>query len=760
MVAPSGNSAGYFIKDNAAITSDSKLAQAVFLERTRLLFSNIPATIVATVIVMSVMIYVNWDIHSHALMIGWGVYMLMTMVLRFSLYLLFRKNIDIENNPQTWVKLFIVATVLTALGWGFSGGILLMSDSLQQQMFITILLAGLSAGALATLSTFYSVFLLFTVINMTPLMIKMLSIGTGVHIATALLILIFMIFIITAASRMVKTIQMSISLRFQHDAALQDLAEKKNLADELNINLNRQINKRKIIETHLENSMSQLKATLESTTDGILAIDNNDQISNWNQRFIELFQIPRSLIEQEDLQLLQTHINAQLKSGARADIHTQSDDMTLLEMNDGRLIERYSKPQIIAGKVIGCVYSYRDATIRIKSETALQTAKLNAELANQQKSEFLSRISHELRTPLNAILGFSNLLEENHNKLLGQEEKDYVNHICRASEHLLNLIDDLLDISRIESGKLEIKLKSTATKDIVSESLAIVESMASEAHIQIISSNSHGHDMPYVMADHTRCKQALVNLLSNAIKYNQKNGSVLLSVNRQGNHVRFEVTDTGPGIAADQHSTIFQPFTRLKTSEFIKGTGIGLTITKRLIDAMNGHIGLISTPGTGSSFWFELPAAEKAPQQVEQPPEFIDTFIGEIKRPYSILYIEDEPLNQALVRSIIKQLPNTVLITANSAEEGIEYIRETMPDIILMDINLPGISGFDALKILQDEMDLSNTPVYAVSANAMADEIKRGRAAGFYDYLVKPINIDTTRRMLGKTLKMLDQKAG
>jgi CheY-like chemotaxis protein len=338
----------------------------------------------------------------------------------------------------------------------------------------------------------------------------------------------------------------------------------------------------------------------------------------------------------------------------------------------------------------------------------------------------------------------------------GKDDADYISHICRASEHLMNLIDDLLDISRIEAGRLNITLKSIPVKNIISESLAIVQSMADAAHIKIIDHASTA-EMPHILADHTRTKQSLVNLLTNAIKYNNKNGTVTLALKPSGRLLRFEITDTGPGIAADQHQTIFQPFTRLKSSEYIKGTGIGLTITRRLIDAMNGTIGLNSTPGSGSTFWFELPLTEAEEVQTTETQDFLDTYIGNVKNPFSILYIEDEPLNQALVRSIIKQLPETELTTAVSAEEGIEYVREKMPDIILMDINLPGINGFEALKILQAETDLSRTVVYAVSANAMPDEISRGKQAGFHDYLIKPIDIDNTRRMLTKTLKELDK---
>ena len=736
------------------------LDQLVYLERIKMLFSGISTIASATFIGISTLMYVNWYIVPHTVMFVWFGYMCVVLIYRITLSQLFHKNIDYDHaNPASWAKFYLLGTVLTAIGWGIAGSLLLSEESLIQQMFTTILLAGLTAGALSTLSAVYSVYVAFLLITMTPLLIKLYSFGDDLHIATAVLVTLFVFFILSGARRMVHTINKSITLRFKHDAALKDIADKKQQTDELNVNLRQQIYEREIIERHLENSMSQLKATLESATDGILVVNNHDQITNYNRSFLELFTIPEELIELKDYNPIQDYIKSLLKDPAGISSLTPVNEALLLELEDGRLIETYWNPQRVGDNVIGGVFSYRDATTRIQSETSLQLAKNEAELANNQKSEFLSRISHELRTPLNAILGFSELLRTEKSQHFDDDEKDYLTHICSAGEHLLNLIDDLLDISRIESGKLNIKLTGISCQDVVEESLAMVQQTAHHHRVKIELENDNSQ-LPPVLADQTRCKQALVNLLSNAIKYNHKDGVVKLKLYSTGKHVRFEIRDSGPGIEKEKHKEIFQPFTRLKQTEKTQGTGIGLTITKRLVDVMNGNIGVESEPGSGSLFWFELPIAT---DQDSSAPNisFENTTenITRMKNMHTILYVEDEPLNQALVRSIIKQIPNTELITAATGEEGIELALTQKPDLILMDLNLPGISGYDALEVIKQEPDFTSTPVFAVSANAMPEEIERGKTAGFLDYLIKPINIENTRNLLSNTLSILEDSA-
>ncbi|MCK4710342.1 MAG: hypothetical protein KAU21_17125, partial [Gammaproteobacteria bacterium] len=269
MASPKGSPSDNSFLNKQKPFDSSMREQAVFHNRTKLLFDNIPATIIATFIVAPCLMFVNWDIIDHSIMITWFIYMSATMAFRFTIYILFRRKKTQDFEPRLWVKLFALGTALTAIGWGVTGSTFILSDSLQQQMFTTIMLAGLSAGALATLTSFYTVFALFTLINMLPLVYSMINFATPFHYTTSALISIFLVFILGASTRMAKTIRDSISLQFQHDDALKDLAAKNQQADDLNLSLRQQINEREIIEQHLENSMSQLNATFESATDGI-----------------------------------------------------------------------------------------------------------------------------------------------------------------------------------------------------------------------------------------------------------------------------------------------------------------------------------------------------------------------------------------------------------------------------------------------------------------------------------------------------------
>lgn len=747
-----------------ASQTSTELDRAITLERVKLLYASTYQIVIATLIAAICLLVVDWGWLPEQLLIGWFVYMVSTLVIRVVLHRQYRKHGQRHVKPDTWIRLYMAGTIITALGWGFAGSYMLIDDSLVHQMFTTILLAGLAAGALATLVSSYLIYFLYVSLLSAPLLIKHFSYGDNIHIVTATLVMLFIIVILNAASRLTNTIKTSIALRFEHDAILKTLENEKKQTDELNNNLRHEINERLKVENNLENSMSQLQATLESTTDGILVVDNNGQISSYNQNFIDLWRIPAAVIEQRDHEIVQHYVLDQLKEPQQYLTQTQQisesiDDNSadLIELRDGRLYERYSKHQKLGNKTIGRVWSYRDVTDRIQSEAALQEAKDNAETANQAKSLFLSRISHELRTPLNAILGFGHLLQLNSENTLSEEQHTYTNHICNAGEHLLTLIDELLDISKIESGKLNLTLEPVSTADIIRESIALIQPMTAEKNIQLID-NTQQQPQPYVLADQTRMKQVLVNLLSNAIKYNRDNGQVTLNLKQDQDSVHIEINDTGEGIPENMHGEIFQPFTRLTTLQNTSGTGIGLTISKKLIDLMNGRMGLTSKQHEGSSFWFELPISHRPPE-TKSADKLISTDTPYKTFDYNkhtILYIEDEPLNLALMKSIIKQIPNTELLSAETGEAGIALALKQKPDIILMDINLPGMSGYDALKLIKSEQQLAHIPVFAVSANAMVDEVNKGKQAGFHDYLVKPINIENTRLMLSNTLSLLE----
>ncbi|UTY57744.1 ATP-binding protein [Massilia sp. erpn] len=393
----------------------------------------------------------------------------------------------------------------------------------------------------------------------------------------------------------------------------------------------------------------------------------------------------------------------------------------------------------------------------------LAMAMEEAKSANQAKSAFLSSMSHELRTPLNAILGFAQILTSEKLPSTLAQKREFAGHILKSGRHLLTLINEILDLAKIESGAVALSLEPVALQDILQECDDMVRPLASERGIRLLfPADSRVH----VVADRTRLKQILLNLLSNAIKYNRDGGAVVVDSSPSGpSLVRISVQDTGMGLRSEQMKLLFQPFNRLgQESGAEEGTGIGLVVTKRLVELMGGVIGATSSPGVGSMFWVELKCADplpslkaqgvlpaSAPQAGADPPRT------------SVLYVEDNPANLRLIEEIIGFRPDLKLLTAPDAHLGVELARAHLPDIILMDINLPGMSGFDALAELRADPATRHIPVIALTANAMPRDVEKGLAAGFFRYLVKPINIDEFTEAINSTTSYLArnrEKAG
>jgi PAS domain S-box-containing protein len=395
----------------------------------------------------------------------------------------------------------------------------------------------------------------------------------------------------------------------------------------------------------------------------------------------------------------------------------------------------------------GVFASARDVTERKRFEQALQeknveleNAKLNAEKANRAKSDFLSGMSHELRSPLNAILGFAQLVESA-TPPPTSFQKESIDQILQAGWHLLKLINEILDLAVVESGKVFLSLEPVPLEEILYECQAMMESQADQHGVRLAFP---AFETPrFVWADQTRLKQIIINLLSNAIKYNKSNGSVVVEVtDRERDRIRISFRDTGEGLEPDKLSQLFQPFNRLgQDAKGVAGTGIGLVVTKQLTELMEGSLGVESAIGIGSVFWVELrstapPALTvRAVEQATTPPP--QPKRG--KTHHTLLYIEDNPANMKLVEQIIALRSDIVLFTAINGTLGIELARSVKPDVILMDINLPGMSGLEALKIIQEDISICTIPVVALSANAMIRDIELGIQAGFFKYLTKPI---------------------
>jgi signal transduction histidine kinase/ActR/RegA family two-component response regulator len=375
-----------------------------------------------------------------------------------------------------------------------------------------------------------------------------------------------------------------------------------------------------------------------------------------------------------------------------------------------------------------------------ETNVALEAARAVAEKANRAKSEFLSSMSHELRTPLNAVLGFAQLLASDKPPPSVSQQRS-LDQILKGGWYLLQLINEILDLAMIESGKVTMSRESMGLAEVLKDCQAMIGPQADKRGIRLIFTPLSRAF--FVHADRTRVKQVMINLLSNAIKYNRRSGSVTVTCSEGApGMVRVSVTDTGVGLAPAQVDKLFQPFNRLGQEDGVEeGTGIGLVVTKQLTELMGGVIGVDSAIGVGTTFWVELTASdEPVLEQVAldnvQP-------LGEpdLSLQRTLLYIEDNPANLALVEQLILRRSDLKLLTAIDGHTGIQLARTYLPDVILMDINLPGVSGFGCLKILQDDSATAHIPVLALSANAMPRDIEKGVEAGFFRYLTKPINV-------------------
>jgi PAS domain S-box-containing protein len=413
-----------------------------------------------------------------------------------------------------------------------------------------------------------------------------------------------------------------------------------------------------------------------------------------------------------------------------------------------------------AGNLRGFAKLTRDLTERTKVEAVLKNAKAAAEKANLAKSEFLSSMSHELRSPLNAILGFAQLMESD-SPAPSPSQTESISQILNAGWYLLELINEILDLAAIESGKLSISLEPVSLSELLLECQSMVEPLAQRRSVRM-SFPATGGDF-YVHADRTRIKQVLINLLSNAIKYNMEGGSVVVDCSArvtEGN-VRISVTDTGPGLPPEKLTQLFQPFNRLgQESTGEEGTGIGLVVSKRLVELMDGVIGVESNLGMGSVFWVELrstaPLTVPATMETTAPAESLDTTPQVIR---TLLYVEDNPANLTLVQRLISRRSDLRMLSAVDGQRGVELARTCLPNVILMDINLPGISGLEAMRILRDDKTTAHIPVLALSANAMARDIQKGLDAGFLRYLTKPIKVSEFMEALNLALEFADRES-
>ncbi|WP_196139118.1 PAS domain-containing protein [Aliikangiella sp. G2MR2-5] len=521
------------------------------------------------------------------------------------------------------------------------------------------------------------------------------------------------------------------------------------------------INDKKIFEIRLKKNKRELEKAQRLAHIGSWSVNYGEQSVYWSEELFRILALDKDRFIPRPDSLLSF-------------IHTSDKDDVVKQQKDAirsggvlseyRIINAVGKLRHIRevveyncnqkGELISAVGTIQDITLYKLAEFEVLKAKDDAEQANSAKSEFLSRMSHELRTPMNAILGFSQLLE--YDSTLSEDQMESVLEISKASRHLLDLINEVLDLSKIESGKLDVGLENIETTVLIQDCMRIAASEAKKKNIEIEFVKQEDN---WVIADRLRLKQVILNLLSNAIKYNHHGGKVTINCGDYSEGWRMiSVKDSGRGIASEDFQHIFNPFERLgaKNSE-IEGAGIGLTICKRIVDSMAGKILVDSELGKGSCFTLLLKPAElKNNENTKQ--ETIDeeeAVVSERKARNDvnlILYIEDNRANAKLVTRLIDRLQNVTLINSPSGIEGIKIAKSLKPSLILLDICLPDIDGYEVFSRLSAEPGTRDIPIIAISANAMKHDIEKAKDLGFKDYLSKPIEIEHFYEVIRQTM--------
>lgn len=400
---------------------------------------------------------------------------------------------------------------------------------------------------------------------------------------------------------------------------------------------------------------------------------------------------------------------------------------------DGRIIET-SETRMQDGGTISLRF---DVTERERALVAEKAARAEADKANRAKSDFLSSMSHELRTPLNAVIGFGQMLEMDTTETLTAEQREYADHVVKSGQHLLGLVTEVLDLAGIEAGRVRLSLEAVDLNGVVAHVVESMRPVATKAGVKLALVDEG--DAPVVRADIQRLRQVLMNLVSNAIKYNRRDGEVWVELALDAERAKVAIRDTGLGIDPSRAEDVFTPFERLGAERSdVEGAGIGLSLCKGLIEAMDGDIGFESELGAGSTFWIELPVAAAADLDVEhgmEAPAF-----GHAGG-YSMLYVEDNPANLRLMELMVATLTDVEMYSAPNGTIGLDLAKAKRPDIIILDLNLPGMSGFDVLKALKEAPETWGTPVIALTAAAMPSDVERGLAAGFYRYVTKPLDV-------------------
>ena len=703
-----------------------KLNLQIRHEETKLLYGGIGFSFTAAVTISLISYGILYNhVESNFNLSIWLGIILSVMLIRSIDSYRFSKGNKQEQLKNSWRIRFFIGTGAAGFCWGLLPW-LGYSTSIEYFAFIIVCQLGVISGSLSTLSYRWETLALFLLPSSVLLIAKLIVDHQHFSNITSIVLTVFIFFSLSAGIRIFKNTQQNILLRikaYNREKAIAIMHQKQAL--------------------HLQN-----------TPLAIVEFGSDLNITEWNTAAQEIFGYTREEALNENI------IRLIIPRDSALDAEKIWERLLNHEALTGTIFKnktKYSKPILCEwfvtpitnekNEIISVAAMAMDITEKKQTETAILKSKEEAEEANHAKSEFLSIMSHELRTPLNAILGFTQLL--NYEKTLSNEQQSHLNEINNAGNLLLELVNQILDLSRIEKGHVQLSIEKIDLCSMFEKCHSMVSPLALKNNITLnIETQIDG----YVIADYTRLKQVMLNLLSNAIKYNNENGSITTNVSLKESSVRISIIDTGTGIADEFLSEIFQPFNRLSNDSTIEGTGIGLSISKQLIEMMGGSIGVSSKINDGSIFWIELPGALNTNISIEKNESQLkkSTIVNPEQCKSNILVAEDNPTNQALILNQLKSFGYTVDMVANG-QEALDQLAINTYDLLITDCNMPVMDGYNLVKNIREG---GNTilPIIAITADAFPERKRKCKEAGANDHLVKPVDLSTLKKVVSKYL--------
>ena len=695
-----------------------------------------------------------------AAMQGWLAALAAAQVFRLAVHWWHRHSAPGQHTDAFWLAGYRVGVLAHGLAWALASTLPLPpGDALAEALRVIVLIA-LVGGSFALLAFDLAAALCFGVPALGALCLHLWFLGQPVYQALCLAGLPTLVFLAVTAHRNSQVLRQYVALRTVE--ARQAAALRRS-------------------EARLAEQSAALQLTLDSISQGMAMADASGRLVVFNRRARELLDLPAGLdldqLGAAGLRAFQTQ-RGDLAWGSYIDAHGQRQALPTGQGGTPAVyVRRGINGQLIEVRIRtladgGQVRTYTDVTDSVQAQHALTAAKNEAERAHQAKTQFLSGLSHELRTPLNAILGFGQLLQADLQHPLAEAHRSPVHEMLNGARHVLHLINDVLDLAVVESGKLQVTPVPVAVQALLQSCLTLLQPLADARRISLplqagVLKLAPAAECCTVLADPTRLKQVLLNLLSNAIKYNRLGGTVRVACRpapagpEAQALLRISIADDGVGLDACQQARLFAPFERLGAAHgTVEGAGLGLAVSRSLVLAMGGHIGLDTVPGQGSTFWVDLPLApaQALPLLPATSAPTASASPGTGARPTllcssdTVLYIEDNPVNVILMEAMLALLGRPRVVVATTAADGLLQARSLQPTLILLDIELPDMHGLDVLQQLQRQPACAGVPVLAVSANAMPADIAHGLAAGFAHYLTKPLELAQLRAAISATL--------